>query len=1279
MNSRLTFDVFNAPLVGSNLIEASAGTGKTWSITGLYLRLVVEKELLPENILVVTFTKAATAELTGRIRKRLHEAMSWINGQQTTEDEEFFSALFKQWQGSISEAQIKQRLLIALARFDQAAIFTIHSFCQRLLNDYAFEAGARFNLTPVTDTSEQLSDVVQDFWRNQMLTLTEEDKEWVEWLVKKKQTPAAWLKAVDKFKSKPYQKILEPQKVVEQADFAAAKDELADLFPELSSKLKNCQEEQLRCKTYWDNNYEAVISCLRQSIADGNLLAKDYKLDKFDSYIKSVKEVLVVELSKSNSKHGTDAKKFCQSEIDKKVKVRRNPPKHKFFLLMNAFLSTFEAYKEVRENQNKLIAILDKAFQYRLQVALKGLLLDIDKKFPALKSCLGMMDFDDMILSIYQALVSDSGRVLAIAVAKQFRAALVDEFQDTDPLQLTIFQSLFAQTQTPLFYVGDPKQAIYSFRGADIYAYYQGSDASDYQRTLKTNFRSTPALVDSVNALFSPSHRSFISEEITFDWVAAKPKKELYIEGQPPEAMQFVIAESKDQKAFSKGEIEPIAISHTVQQIADILAKADTGYAYFTSEDGQKSKVNPADIAILVPTHKQAALMAEALSKQGVMSVRQGQDKVLESDAAKTVLRLMRAVADPGVEARVTELLADPLLGLAGHEIVAMKDGGPQWESLLEDYWQLKRIWTDSGFSAMFRHWLSLPDSNGTTLAQRLVDYHDGERNLTDLMHIAEIMQQRSRQQSSIKALVSWLQYAFTGNSNEDEHQLRLESDTQRVKIVTLHAAKGLEYNIVFCPFLWQGKQGIKDEIIGAHQDTQAVVDFGSDYFAEAKKQANEDQLKEQLRLLYVALTRPVHRCVIFWAHVQAGGYKFTANSALAWLLYGDDSMQDNPVEKLRGKVTKMSFAEFVAGVNDFQTQAEKRQPASITGNMAAVSCLIVQESAAAKRVKLTPEAERKLSCAAVLDRYLAPSWLQTSFSGLVGNQHASVERSAHADDVPEEGTTDEGILKQNNTTEGASQPPSIFNFPRGALPGECLHSIFEHWDFTSTDKAQLKGLIADKMNRFAICTEGQREKWYEPVAQAVFGTLQKPLNERGFCLARIDEADRQAELEFMLTARGTVGHIHSILANPLYQLPSAFVDASKQLNDKKIQGFLTGFIDLVFKDDQDKYHVLDWKSNYLGDQTKDYAPRHMEHAMAKTHYYLQALLYLLALHRYLRQQLPHYNIEQHLGGAWYVFVRGIDIDQSSAEPASGLYYFQPPAALILALDEQLATQEVVV
>jgi exodeoxyribonuclease V beta subunit len=983
--------------------------------------------------------------------------------------------------------------------------------------------------------------------------------------------------------------------------------------------------------------------------------------------------------------------KFCQVELNGEARKNRDAPRHPLFLLMEKFVGAYNKCKDLKLQQEQLQADIDSQmadyYQHRLQMMRLDLLHYVDQKFPALKSDLGIMDFDDMILNIYRVLASakEGGRqdgryqALAIAVAKQFRAALVDEFQDTDPLQLTIFQSLFAQTQTPLFYVGDPKQAIFGFRGADIYAYYQGSDASDYQRTLKTNFRSTPALVDSVNALFSPSHRSFISEEITFDWVAAKPKKELYIEGQPPEAMQFVITESKDQKAFSKGEIEPIAISHTVQQIADILAKADTGHAYFTSEDGQKSKVNPADIAILVPTHKQAALMAEALSKQGVMSVRQGQEKVLESDAAKTVLRLMRAVADPGVEARVTELLADPLLGLTGHEIVAMKDGGPQWESLLEDYWQLKRIWTDSGFSAMFRHWLSLPDSNGTTLAQRLVDYHDGERNLTDLMHIAEIMQQRSRQQSSIKALVSWLQYAVTGNSNEDEHQLRLESDTQRVKIVTLHAAKGLEYNIVFCPFLWQGKQGIKDEIIGAHQETQAVVDFGSDYFAEAKKQANEDQLKEQLRLLYVALTRPVHRCVIFWAHVQGGGYKFTANSALAWLLYGDDSMQDNPVEKLRGKVTKMSFAEFVAGVNDFKTQAEKRQPASITGNMAAVSCLIVKESAAAKRVKLTPEAERKLSCAAVLDRYLAPSWLQTSFSGLVGNQHASVERSAHADDVPEEGTTDEGILKQNNTTEGASQPPSIFNFPRGALPGECLHSIFEHWDFTSTDKAQLKGLIADKMNRFAISTEGQREKWYEPVAQAVFGTLQKPLNERGFCLAQIAFEDRQAELEFLLAARGTLGNIHYILANPLYQLPPAFVDASKQLNDKKIQGFLTGFIDLVFKDDQDKYHVLDWKSNYLGDQTKDYAPHHIEHAMAKTHYYLQALLYLLALHRYLRQQLPHYKIEQHLGGAWYVFVRGIDIEQSSAEPASGLYYFQPPAALILALDEQLATQEVVV
>ncbi|MEY8195254.1 MAG: UvrD-helicase domain-containing protein, partial [Cycloclasticus sp.] len=920
--------------------------------------------------------------------------------------------------------------------------------------------------------------------------------------------------------------------------------------------------------------------------------------------------------------------------------------------------------------------LVSASFHTRKQNLLIDLLEYTNTQLAAMKSEQGLLDFDEMLLNVYKALSGDQGKILANTVTRQYQAALIDEFQDTDPLQLTIFQTLFAQTDTPLFYVGDPKQAIYSFRGADIYAYYQGANNADTQQTLLTNYRSTPALVDSVNALFSPTQASFITDDISFDWVKSNPKKNLMIKGQNDAALQFVIAQGEDKKPFSKSKIEPIAIANTVQQISDILAKAQTGDAHFVEKDDTTSKVTPSDIAILVPTHNQAKKMAQALSRQGIMSVRQGQDKVLQSDAANTLLRLMQAVAEPGNEARVTELLADPLVGFSGQSIVALKEQGHQWEVLLEQFWLLKTIYLESGFSAMFRSWLNSEDETGQTLPQRLIEFIEGERNLTDLMHLAEIMQQRSRQQVSLKGLINWLQYAINGNGAEDEHQLRLESDTQRVKIVTLHACKGLEYNIVFCPFLWQGKKFHDSEIITAHQGEQAIVDFGSAEFDESRVQAEKEQLMEQLRLLYVALTRPVHRCVIFWAQVQYGSYIYTANAALSWLLYGDESMTDNSVEDLRKKVKGMSFDKFVEGVEAFKQNADQRQPGSVTGNNASIAIDIILEADEPTYVSIKPDVIEKLSLAGLPATTIYPSWLTASFSSLTSGQHASVERSGHADDVPNL------PLDNNGAEEGlVTQVPSIFTFPRGAMPGECLHSIFEHWNFASTDKEALKILVADNMNRFSIAKAELRPQWYESVAEAVLNTLNKPLQTSatatGFCLAKVAPQDRQAELEFLLAARGSTDQIQQLLGEPQYKVPQAFIEASKQLNNKRIQGFLTGFIDLVFKDEQGRYHVLDWKSNHLGDCSNDYSPQKIEHAMAETHYYLQALLYLLALHRYLQQQLPDYNIEQHLGGAWYAFVRGVDVSQPENEAANGFYEYTPPATLIQALDQLLIQQEI--
>ena len=1248
--NRKAFDVFNASLKGSNLIEASAGTGKTWSITGLYLRMVVEQNLLPENILVVTFTKAATAELTGRIRQRLQQAMSWHNGQQESKEADFFNALFIQWKGKISDADIKQRLLKALARFDQAAIFTIHSFCQRLLNDYAFEAAGRFNLTLMTDSQELTETVVADFWRTRVSTLGKEDEVWATWLIEEKQSPAVWLNDIRNFINRPYQKILSPEKV-----------ETVD-----EGLVKKIIQQQIKVSTEWKKNSKDITADLTALMTDGLLNARSYKIIALDDYAAALTAFLQKNLTTHFSSISKEANKFSQQEINSKLKKGKEIKDYPFFTALDALIECHtEYYSQVSGS-----------YDSRKQNLLIELLEYTNTQLARIKSEQGLLDFDEMLLNVYKALSGDQADILANAATRQYQSALIDEFQDTDPLQLTIFQKLFAQTKTPLFYVGDPKQAIYSFRGADIHAYYQGANNVDTQQTLLTNYRSSPALVDSVNALFSSMKSSFITGNIHFDWVNSHAKKQLVIKDKSDSALKFVIAQSDSGQSFSKGKIEPIAIANTVQQIAEILARAQAGEAYFKESDDKITNVTPSDIAILVPTHEQAKKMAQALTRQGIMSVRQGQDKVLQSEAARTLLRLMQAVAQPGNEARVIELFADPLVGFSGPLIVALKAKGHQWELLLEAFWKLRSIYLESGFSAMFRCWLNAEDEVGQTLPQRLIEFIDGERNLTDLMHLAEIMQQRSRQQTSLKSLISWLQYAINASGIEDEHQLRLESDTQRVKIVTLHACKGLEYNIVFCPFLWQGKKLHDSKIIAAHQGEQAIADFGSAELEQSKIDAEKDQLMEQLRLLYVALTRPVHHCVIFWADVQSGANIYTANSALAWLLYGDETMIDNPVEQLHNKVKAMKFEDFVAGVEAFKQNAGRRQPASVDVNHANIEIEIIQQADNPTYVSMTPQVSEKLSLASLPKHPIYPSWTTASFSALTSGQHATVERSAHADDVPEI-TEDDDITNVENEVIA----PNIFTFPRGAMPGECLHSIFEYWDFESTDKEALKILVAENMNRFSIAKAELRPQWYEPVANAVLDTLNKPLKTSlqatGFSLSKVAPQDRQAELEFLLAARGSTHGIQQLLSDPQYNVPQEFIEASQQLTNKRIQGFLTGFIDLVFKDDQGRYHVLDWKSNYLGDSCKDYAPALIEHAMAETHYYLQALLYLLALHRYLQQQLPDYNIEQHLGGAWYAFVRGVDINQPENEAANGIYEFTPPAALVLALDQLLLIPQV--
>jgi exodeoxyribonuclease V beta subunit len=1260
MNQRTPFDIFNTQIKQCNLIEASAGTGKTWSLTGLYLRMIVENNLLPENILVVTFTKAATAELNGRIRERLRSALLWSqNKLEDDEDKHFFQELFTNWNAQGLADNIRPRLIQALSRFDKAAIYTIHSFCQRLLSDFAFESGGRFNLETVTDSSNQLQTVANDFWR-QHIKQSESDDEWLKWLIKKKQSPSAWLKLVTNFKSKPYQSLIRPNETIDSTDLDGEKKKISTAEKHAIECKESLQKINEKCLTLWQKKSDEITQCLEMSLKQSDLLASGYKVDELENYIKSLDNLLSSGSNRTKKLAKIDIK-FSQAELDSKTKKNRSTPTHPFYALMDQFITAFttyfQAYNQHQTLKDDLQGKKDTIYQVRLQNVLYDLLTTIDNQFPALKSKLAMIDFDDMILNVYQALIKQKNNTFSQAVAEQFQAALIDEFQDTDPLQIAIFDQIFVQTKTPLFYVGDPKQAIYSFRGADIHAYYQAAEATDTKLTLTTNYRSTPAMVDSVNALFSTTYAPFMSDEITFDWVDSSPKDTLVIEGDE-NALQFFIAQNEDEDAFTRGVANPLAVTHTVEKIAQLLDKAKAGTAYFKDKNDKKRDLQPSDIAILVPRHRDADDIFAALAARGIASVRQGQDKVLESKAAATLLRLVQTVSEPGNESALLELLGDPLVGYQAVDIIQLKEHPQNWENLIESFWGFRQQWLEHGFSSMYRSWLALKGLDGNSLTQRLTQYFEGERHLTDLNHIAEILQQQARYSIGLQPLISWLQHAMDGEGHDDEQQLRLESDRKRIKIVTLHACKGLEYNLVFCPFLWAGKVPPDATIVAAHKNNQAIVDFGSTDFEEHSALATNEALMEQLRLLYVALTRSVHRCYIFWAKVQYGNYTYTANSALAWLLYGDTSMDEDRCEQLCTKVKAMSFDDIVDGVKNYCESANSRHPKNVKYNKASSGFEIINSIQAGGYLDLTDTTTQKLAVAKTSNAPYYPNWKQTSFSGLTKGEHVSL--SEKMDDIPVK--LEQGDDEARNT---------IFTFPRGASPGECIHSIFEDWDFNKTDEATLKTLVAEKLDRYAIDKDEKRAQWVTPVSKMIKDTLSTQLIPgTPFCLQDLSPTDRQPEMEFLLSASSTISQLQLILRNPKYHLPSLFVEACEQISSQTFHGFLTGFIDLVFKDNNDRYCVLDWKSNHLGMQPEAYAKTPMEYAMATHHYYLQALIYQVALHRYLKLNKSNYDITQHLGGAWYLFVRGIDKKSSN-----GIYHFQPPSELITALDKALTVE----
>ena len=491
-----------------------------------------------------------------------------------------------------------------------------------------------------------------------------------------------------------------------------------------------------------------------------------------------------------------------------------------------------------------------------------------------------VQSYDDLLINVERALASQQGHALAAAIRQRYPVALIDEFQDTDPVQYRIFRQIYHGTTAPVFFVGDPKQAIYSFRGADIFAYLHACHDTTYRHTLDINWRSDPALIHAVNTLFASARQPFLFDDIVFRPVQPAPAQPegLTERGQQVSGLCLWFLEGDAEgRPVTKQNAETLAARATAAEIARLLNLGVRGEARI----GQRP-LEGGDIAVLVRTHPQGRRMRDALLRLGVASVQLGQDNIFDSWEALELERVLRAVAQPTNDTLVRSALATVMLGATGEDLAELRDDEQAWEERVATFQEYHRLWQEAGFARMVR----------TLRAQEQVDwrllaFQDGERRLTNLLHVAELLQAAAdRQRTGMTGLLAWLTAQRQTRTAEDEEaQLRLESDEHLVKIVTIHKSKGLEYPIVFCPFLWSGslrsQQANPLSFHDPDNDYQAVLDLGSLQLDAYREHACREEVAENLRLLYVALTRAKHCCYRVWGAIRDIG-----TSPLAWLLH---------------------------------------------------------------------------------------------------------------------------------------------------------------------------------------------------------------------------------------------------------------------------------------------------------------------------------------------------------------------------------------------------------
>jgi len=1273
----IPLDTKTFPLVGSSLIEASAGTGKTYTIVNLYLRLLLGDECAPlsvDKILVVTFTNAATAELKQRIRQRLHSAyLDFYAGEST---DEFTQYLIER---SANLELACHRLLLAIKQMDDASVFTIHGFCQRMLSLHAFESGAMYEQSLVLDESQWLKLAVEDYWRGHMVNI-----------------PVGILKEVLKIWRGPSALQSNLQSLLYRHVTPLQTVDIATSHQSVEGYIAAVDET----KRWWLNNTVAT------QISEAGLKANT-KLGKVD-FIEKMQAFCLSDET--------------QADFDKDVWHAFRPEK-----ITSAMKKTSKSLTHLDFTRFEALVRLQQQCHEQLLLAYSlDALKEIASNLASNKKRLQLLSPDDLLSNLHRALTDqvlpiqtgDGGaqtqQSLAKAIQLSYPAALIDEFQDTDPIQFDIFRIIYTQDFSDIqpcwVAIGDPKQAIYAFRGADIHTYIAAKELVDpsHQFTLGTNWRSQPSLVEGVNTLFNQSEAGFLfKDSIPFQAVnSVEQKNGLQLVGQKHNSLDFHHLLSDSGAPLSWGDAQSAMAKHCAWRIADFIAQGANGEAKIAQR-----ALMPGDCCVLVRDRNEADTIKQSLAELGVDSMFLARKSVFASQTAVDLFAIVQALANPSHDRYLRGAISSELFCYDAQALDDLFSDEWQWQKLVEQFAYWHQLWQRHGLmmalNILMRHF---------GLAERLVaHYRDGQRRLTDLRHLVELLQVQSQLMTGESQMLHWFQEHLAEPDNDNEgQQIRLETEQNLVQIITQHTSKGLEYPLVFIPFAARCRE-MKEAIYHSEKEG-LVIDFLA---ADANLAlADHERLAEDIRLLYVALTRAVHYCFIgLWnnSHPQRKKESQLLQTALGRVLFNQDSQMSDAVIAKRlddlGRDIDVGYHGFSAhdaqrAVNDLK-QIQQARSVQNTDNSASSNRLTRLTAAhlphgVTRRWRLTSysaissqqhheflspgldEGNDKIDLLArigtqsgvetVVNRPAQPSSEQSAALGELGTDGVITQQPPNNEmlsdvemQLPLEDTFD-SLTESVNEQEVLDQ----FTFVKGAQAGSFLHAVLESIDFANP--VELTSVIAEKGTWYGI-----EDKWFSVIETWILDVLQAKLSSdipdatqqcewgnqsENLSLSDLSKQQVLVEMEFHIPLVEVQAKVFNQILNR--HIPQRH----HHYQFEQLNGMLKGFIDLTVQH-QGRFYVLDYKSNYLGADFADYHGEAMAKAMEEHDYYLQAILYTLALHRWLKNKWPDYDFSRDMGGAYYTFLRGMH----SEKPGNGVFYILPSQALIDDLDALFSGQ----